>query len=95
MIWSGDKVPITANKDDAAVFYYCSLQLCSDGYLSIATECNLSCQNHKYREGMDGTEQTQKSTKGCDLGMFQVDFEITANRHKVAQPELPVWAYSN
>ena len=63
--------------------------------LSIATQCNLFCQNHKYHEGMDGTEQTQKSTKGCDLGMFQAEFEIPATRHEVAQPETPVWACSN
>ena len=30
---------------------------------------------------MDGTEQTQKSTKGCDLGMFRAEFEIPATRH--------------
>ena len=51
--------------------------------------------NTKYCEGMDGTEQTQKSTKGCNLGTFRAEFEIMATQHEVAQLELPVWACSN
>jgi hypothetical protein len=59
MIWSGDRVPITANNDDAAVFYLLWSIAMLRWVLSIATESNISCQNHKYREGTDGTADSK------------------------------------